>query len=50
MAAGGYVQFTKKYWLWQAQGSYKMIKKHNGSRWEMLMYWYLFKWAGYEDD
>ena len=49
MAAGGYVQYTKAYWLRQAQESYEMMKKYPNSRWEQLMYWYLFKWRGCDD-
>jgi hypothetical protein len=48
MAAGGFVKDTNQYWLWQAQNAYVWSLKHPEQRWEQLMYWYLFKWCGYE--
>jgi hypothetical protein len=58
MAAGGYVRYniwgepkkmSKNYWLWQAECAHKLIDKYPEQRWEQLMYFYLFKWAGYEE-
>jgi len=58
MAAGGYVKYNiwgegdylgKSYWLWQSEEAYKLIKRYPTERWEQLMYFYLFKWAGYEE-
>jgi len=41
---------SKRYWLWQAECACDLIEKHPKQRWEELMYYYLFKWAGYQDD
>jgi len=41
---------SKEYWLWQAENAYPWSVSHPKSRWEQLMYFYLFRWAGYEDD
>ena len=38
------------YWLLMAEKSYHWHLAEPGGRWEMFMYFYLFKWAGYEDD
>jgi len=39
---------SKEYWLWQAKAAYEMIEKYPEGRWERHMYYYLFRWAGYE--
>ena len=49
MAAGGFVNRTKEYWLWQAECACELIDKHPKERWEQLMYLYLFRWVGYEE-
>ena len=49
MAAGGFVDKSSRYWLWQAENAYELINKYPENRWEQLMYWYLFKWCGYEE-
>ena len=50
MAAGGFVKNTNQYWLWQAECAYDWLEAYPEMRWEQLMYVYLFKWCGYEDD
>ena len=40
---------SREYWLWQAENTYAWTVIQPKQRWEMLMYLYLFKWAGYED-
>ena len=59
MAAGGYVRYNiwgepkevnKNYWLWQANRTYEWFVREPDARWEQLMYLYLFKWCGYEDE
>ena len=37
------------YWLWQAQHTFEWSVSEPNARWEQLMYFYLFKWAGYEE-
>jgi hypothetical protein len=58
MAAGGYVRYNiwgepkkmnKRYWLWQAACAYDWLEAYPEMRWKQLMYFYLFKWAGYEE-
>jgi hypothetical protein len=49
MAAGGFINRTNKYWFWQAECAHELSLVYLDSRWEQLMYWYLFKWAGYEE-
>lgn len=41
---------SKDYWLWQAEQTYHWAVMQPKKRWEMFMYLYLFKWAGYEDE
>jgi hypothetical protein len=44
---------SKEYWLWQAKAAYEMIEKYPGQpgqSWERHMYYYLFRWAGYESE
>ena len=53
MAAGKFVKGMpieggKKYWLWQAERCLYWHQHEPQMRWEMFMYFYLFKWAGYE--
>jgi len=40
---------SKEYWLWQAENTYEWSVKQPAKRWEMMMYYYLFKWAGYRE-
>ena len=40
---------SKEYWLWQAEQTYPWSVIEPEQRWEMFMYFYLFKWAGYEE-
>jgi len=39
---------SEAYWLWQAQRTYEWYVREPDARWEQLMYFYLFKWSGYE--
>jgi hypothetical protein len=41
---------SKEYWLLMAEKCYHWHLDEPGGRWEQFMYFYLFKWAGYEDD
>jgi len=41
---------SKEYWLWQAKNTYRWAESLPNKRWEQFMYFYLFKWVGYEDD
>jgi len=41
---------STEYWLWQAENTYPWSVAYPEDRWEQLMYFYLFRWAGYEDD
>lgn len=37
------------YWLLMAEKCYHWHLAEPGGRWEQFMYFYLFKWRGYED-
>lgn len=58
MAAGGYTRYniwgeptyvSNLYWLWRAENAYHWFVTHPKINWEQLMYFYLFKSAGYEE-
>ena len=39
---------SKDYWLWMSENCFRWHKEEPNMRWEKFMYFYLFKWAGYE--
>lgn len=39
---------SKRYWRWQAEMAYDYSVAYPDMRWEKVMYYYLFRWAGYE--
>ena len=41
---------SKESWLEMAEKCYFWHLEVPLGRWEIFMYFYLFKWAGYEDD
>jgi len=43
-------EMKNQYWLDMAEKSYHWHLQEPGGRWEQFMYFYLFKWRGYEDD
>ena len=58
MASGGYVRYNiwgepkkvnKNYWLWQAERCFEWSQYEPLMRWETHMYFYLFRWAGYNE-
>jgi len=40
---------SKRYWIWQAEMAYEYSVAYPEAKWEQLMYYYLFKWCGYEE-
>ena len=49
MAAGGFVKESNRYWLWQAERCFEWSQYEPLMRWETHMYFYLFRWAGYNE-
>ena len=49
MTKGGIDIMSSDYWLKMSEKCYYWHKDEPQMRWEAFMYFYLFKWAGYEE-
>jgi hypothetical protein len=40
---------SKRYWIEMSEKCFHWHEEEPDMRWEVFMYFYLFKWAGYEE-
>ena len=50
MTKGGVGGMSSDYWLKMSEKCYYWHQYEPQMRWEVFMYFYLFRWAGYTDE